>query len=78
MENGKKHMIKVKYRLDHKPHEIIIADVKYQLKELFIWEGMKSTRVATIWDLHVGAKVDIFGKPTILKKWCLRTTEWNK
>ena len=51
---------------------------KYFLKELYICEGIKSTRVATIWDLHVGAKIDIFGKPTILKKWCLKTTEWNK
>ena len=70
--------IKVKYRLDDKPHEITIDDTKYYVKELFIWEGIKSKRVASIWDLHVGAKIDIFGKPTILKQCCLKTTEWNK
>ena len=76
-KTNKRHAIKVKYRLDGKPHEIVIEDTKYFVKELFIWSGIKSKKVACLWDLHVGAKVDIFGKPTILKQWCLKTTEWN-
>lgn len=78
MENGTKHPIKLKFRLDGKPHEVTIQEKKYCLKEIYICESIKTTKVATIWDLHVGAKVDIFGKPTILKKCCLKTTEWNK
>lgn len=78
MENGVKHPIKIKYRLGKKSHEITILDKKYLLKELYICDSIKTTRVATLWDLYVGAKVDVFGKPTILKKWCFKTKEWNK
>ena len=30
------------------------------------------------WDLFVGGKIDIFGKPTELKQCDLKTAEWNK
>ncbi|CAI2378399.1 unnamed protein product [Moneuplotes crassus] len=78
VENGIKHPIKIKYQLGSKPHEITILEKKYQLKELYICDSIKSTRVANLWDLFVGAKVDVFGKPTILKKCCFKTKEWNK
>ena len=77
VENKQRHAIKVRYRLDGKPHEITIEDTKYFVKELFIWSGIKTKYTAKVWDLHVGSKIDIFGKPTILKQWCLKTTEWN-
>ena len=68
VESGIKHPIKIKFRLDKKPHEIIIQEKKYLLKELYICDSIKLKRVASIWDLHLGAKIDVFGKPTILKK----------
>ena len=60
------------------PHEVKIEDQTYFLKEVFSAEAGKLKRPLEIWDLFVGAKIDIFGKPTILKKCHLKTTEWNK
>ena len=34
--------------------------------------------VVDCWDLHVGCKVDVFGKTTILKQCDLKTAEWNQ
>eukprot|EP00347_Sterkiella_histriomuscorum_P018985 403343410 len=70
-------MITVIFNLDGNPHEIIIKDTKYYVKELYGCEKFKNT-IVTCWDLHVGAKIDIFGKPTILKQADLKTSEWNK
>lgn len=53
----------------------MIEDTKYYIEELYPYkrktgekEADDSERVPLeLWDLFVGAKVDIFGKPTILK-----------
>ena len=63
--------------MDGQPHEIIIKDTKYYVKELYSVEK-PNARILSCWDLHVGATVDIFGKATVLKQAELRTSEWNK
>ena len=79
IEAGERNQISVIYRLDGQPHEIIIKDTKYYVKEIYSGEkgAMKGT-VVNCWDLHVGCKVDIFGKATILKQCDLKTAEWNQ
>jgi hypothetical protein len=59
-------MITVIFHLDGDPHEIIIKDTKYYVKELYSCEKHKST-ILTCWDLFIGGKIDVFGKATILK-----------
>jgi hypothetical protein len=75
------------YRLDGNPHEVTIKDTKYFVKELYACEKHKNAIITVrqtishdvqCWDLFVGAKIDIFGKPTVLKQSDLRTAEWNK
>ena len=55
------------YRLDGEPHEIIIKDTKYYVKEIYSGEKKTHGQVVSCWDLHLGCKVDVFGKSTILK-----------
>ena len=90
VENREKNQITVIFRLDGKPHEVIIKDTKYYVKELYSGEKKKKGAVVTVsyfgcfkpllqcWDLHVGCSLDIFGKPTIMKQSDLKTAEWNK
>jgi hypothetical protein len=70
-------MINVEYRLDGQPHEIVIKDTKYFVKELYSSDKRNNTQLAA-WDLFVGAKIDIFGKAVELKQCDLKTQEWNK
>ena len=77
VENGEKNNIVVIFRLDGQPHEIIIKDTKYYVKELFSADKRSEQQLAC-WDLYVGASVDIFGKATVLKQADLKTAEWNK
>jgi len=35
VEVGKKNLINIEYRLDGQPHEIVIKDTKYFVKELY-------------------------------------------
>ena len=67
MEGKDRNRISVVYRLDGQPHEIIIKDTKYYVKEIYSGEKKCQGKVVSCWDLHVGCYVDIFGKPTILK-----------
>ena len=78
MENKKRNSILFTYKLNGEPHEVKIEDTKYYIKEVYISDNAKQKVPVEIWDLYVGAKIDLFGKPTILKKCCLKTTEWNK
>ena len=79
IESGERNQISVIYRLDGQPHEIIIKDTKYYVKEIYSGEkGPLKGTVVNCWDLHVGCKVDVFGKTTILKQCDLKTAEWNQ
>lgn len=77
VENGEKNNIIIIYRLDGQPHEIIIKDTKYYVKELYSADKRNTAQLAC-WDLYVGAAIDIFGKATVLKQADLKTSEWNK
>ena len=77
VENKVKNPISVTYRLDGSPHEVVIKETKYFVKELYS-SDKKNTNQLACWDLHVGCSVDIFGKVTELKQSDLKTTEWNK
>lgn len=77
MENRVKNPITVIYRLDGQPHEVIIKETKYFVKELYS-ANKNITNQLSCWDLFVGCSVDIFGKMTELKQSDLKTTEWNK
>ena len=72
IENGEKSMINVEYRLDGQPHEIVIKDTKYFVKELYSSDKRNNTQLAA-WDLFVGAKIDVFGKAVELKQCDLKT-----
>ena len=67
IENGERNQISVIFRLDGQPHEIIIKDTKYYVKEIYSGEKRTQGQVVECWDLHVGTKIDVFGKSTILK-----------
>ena len=54
VENGEKNLITIVFRLDGNPHEIIIKDTKYYVKELYSADKRNTTQLAC-WDLHVGA-----------------------
>ena len=43
MENKEKNMITVIFNLDGSPHELIIKDTKYYVKELYSCEKHKNT-----------------------------------
>ena len=77
VENGEKNNIVIVYRLDGQPHEIIIKDTKYYVKEIYSADKRNTNQLAC-WDLYVGAAIDIFGKATVLKQADLKTSEWNK
>lgn len=77
VENRERNMISVIFRLDGNPHEVIIKDTKYYVKELYSADKRKTEQL-TCWDLFVGCGVDIFGKNTVLKQADLKTTEWNR
>jgi len=77
IENGEKNLITVIFQLDGNPHEIIIRDTKYYVKELYSADK-RNTQQLSCWDLFVGAQVDIFGKNTVFKQADLKTAEWNK
>ena len=77
MENGEKNLITVVFKLDGQPHEIIIKDTKYYVKELYSADK-RNTSQLQCWDLYVGAQIDVFGKATVLKQADLKTAEWNK
>jgi len=78
IENRERNQITVIYKLDGEPHEIIIKDTKYYVKEIYSGEKKNHGQVIDCWDLYVGCKVDIFGKTTILKQCDLKTAEWNQ
>ena len=65
------------FHLDGQPHEIIIKDTKYYVKELYSADKRNTAQLAC-WDLYVGASIDVFGKATVLKQADLKTSEWNK
>lgn len=77
MENRQKNPITVIFRLDGQPHEVVIKETKYFVKELYS-ANKNVTQQLQCWDLFVGCSVDIFGKVTELKQCDLKTTEWNK
>jgi hypothetical protein len=66
VENKVKNPISVIYKLDGNPHEVIIKETKYFVKELYSADK-KNTNQLTCWDLFVGCSVDVFGKVTELK-----------
>ena len=78
IENGERNQISIIYRLDNQPHEIIIKDTKYYVKEIYSGEKRTQGQVIECWDLHIGVKIDVFGKTTILKQCDLKTAEWNQ
>ena len=78
MENKKRNSIHFSFKLNGDPHEVKIEDTKYFIKEVFKSDSAKNKKPLEIWDIFVGAKIDLFGKPTILKRCCLKTVEWNK
>ena len=78
IENRERNQISVIYRLDGQPHEIIIKDTKYYVKEIYSGEKKNQGKVVDCWDLYIGCYVDIFGKATILKQCDLKTAEWNQ
>jgi len=81
MENKKRNSIQLVFKIKKGQHQIIIEDTKYYVDEIYPYRGKSSESASkeplTVWDLHVGAKIDIFGKPTILKKSCRHTNEFN-
>lgn len=62
MEGKDRNQISVIYRLDGQPHEIIIKDTKYYVKEIYSGEKKNQGKVVSCWDLFIGCKIDIFGK----------------
>ena len=46
MENGEKNLITVVFQLDGNPHEIIIKDTKYYVKELYSADKRNTTQLA--------------------------------
>ncbi|CAE7671234.1 CDC48 [Symbiodinium sp. CCMP2456] len=40
--------------------------------------GARTGEAVTVWDLHVGAEVDILGRMTTLQRCSQTTAEWNK
>ena len=45
VENGEKNLITVVFRLDGNPHEIIIKDTKYYVKELYSADKRNTTQL---------------------------------
>ena len=46
MENGQKNNIVIVFHLDGQPHEIIIKDTKYYVKELYSADKRNTTQLA--------------------------------
>jgi hypothetical protein len=46
VENGEKNNIVIVFRLDGQPHEIIIKDTKYYVKELYSADKRNTTQLA--------------------------------
>ena len=45
VENGEKNLITIVFRLDGNPHEIIIKDTKYYVKELYSADKRNTTQL---------------------------------
>ena len=46
MENGEKNLITVVFQLDGNPHEIIIKDTKYYVKEIYSADKRNTLQLA--------------------------------
>ena len=49
MENKERNLITVIFRLDGDPHEVIIKDTKYYVKELYTGEKHKNYQLTVIY-----------------------------
>ena len=63
MENNEKNMITVVFQLDGNPHEIIIKDTKYYVKELYSADKRNTQQLAVScpnFDLIVSELISFF------------------
>ena len=54
----------------------VIIEVLAEPQTLEVLQNSKG-RPLTVWDLHIGCEIDIFGKSTIFKRCDQRTADWN-
>jgi len=71
-ERGEKHYMDIIFKTDSGFHVIVQKDIAFDLPDI-VGPGGKPVEC---WDLYVGSKLNILGKPTILKQADCQTGEW--
>jgi len=71
-ERGEKHYMDIIFKPQEGFHIIVQKDIAFDLPEV-LGPGGKPLEC---WDLYVGAKLNVLGKPTILKQADCQTGEW--
>ena len=71
-ERGEKHYMDIIFKPDAGFHIIVQKDIAFDLPDI-LGPGGKPLEC---WDLHVGTKLNVLGKPTILKQADCQTGEW--
>lgn len=74
-ENNEKHRLTLTYNLENSVLKVIIDNEPQE----HIIDDVQSAKGKSVdcWDLYVGAELDIFGKPTVLKQCDRMTAQWN-
>lgn len=71
-ERGEKHYMDIIFKPEAGFHIIVQKDIAFDLPDI-LGPGGKPLES---WDLHVGTKLNVLGKPTILKQADCQTGEW--
>lgn len=74
-EGRDKHKLTFLYDFESQQAQIMLDEL-LEPQNLEILQNTKG-KPLTVWDLHIGCEIDIFGKPTIFKRCDQRTAEWN-
>eukprot|EP00747_Dinoflagellata_sp_TGD_P163649 gnl/TRDRNA2_/TRDRNA2_182549_c0_seq1.p1 gnl/TRDRNA2_/TRDRNA2_182549_c0~~gnl/TRDRNA2_/TRDRNA2_182549_c0_seq1.p1 ORF type:complete len:200 (+),score=25.73 gnl/TRDRNA2_/TRDRNA2_182549_c0_seq1:58-657(+) len=75
-ENNQKRFVYIRYHIAEGSFQIAI-DEDSNLYHVPVVYGHRTGEALTVWDLHVGAEIDILGRVTTLHHCSQMTAQWN-
>ncbi|CAJ1402095.1 unnamed protein product [Effrenium voratum] len=76
-EGKQRRFVYIRYSITEGAFQMAI-DEDSNLYHVPVAYGARTGEAVTVWDLHVGAEVDILGRMTTLQRCSQTTAEWNK
>jgi len=76
-EGNKRRFVYIRYNISEGAFQIAI-DEDSNLYHVPVVYGARTGEAVTVWDLHVGAEVDVLGRITTLQHCQQMTAQWNK